>query len=373
MERDGKRAPQALRARQTHHEARREAASARPRTPAPRSRFMPDPEIFTELDFNFDTLAARLRELAFLNSGMHDHAHATSATDEPQTRSSSHKGGIVEFVEYLNEQQEAAAPEAGATSTATQDDIERRDRPAVQRRLQREHLLLREQHQHARGRHPPHRLPLGAHPHAQQLRREERRAQEGQGLHAQRRRRARRAHRVLSREGARAAVRGADQDQAGQLEVEGIVETIVNERPRRVPRGEPAVGAQRSSTRRVSAAPARARPPARRATCARKKSALENVGHCPASSPTARCDDPALCEIFIVEGDSAGGSRQAGPRPRVPGHPAAARQDPQRREGPHRQDPRQRGNPHDHHRASARASTRGVRHRPSCATTRSSS
>jgi topoisomerase-4 subunit B len=39
---------------------------------------------------------------------------------------------------------------------------------------------------------------------------------------------------------------------------------------------------------------------------------------------------PDETELFIVEGDSAGGSRQAGPQPENAGHPAAARQDPER-------------------------------------------
>src|SRR5690606_38199536 len=62
--------------------------------------FKPDPQIFTELRFNFDTLANRLRELAFLNGGL-----KITLTDErestPRTEVYHYKGGIVEFVEFL--------------------------------------------------------------------------------------------------------------------------------------------------------------------------------------------------------------------------------------------------------------------------------
>ena len=54
--------------------------------------------------------------------------------------------------------------------------------------------------------------------------------------------------------------------------------------------------------------------------------------------------------------------RQAGPRPPLPGDPAAVRQDPQRREGPPRQDAHPRGDQGDHHRPRRRL-RRGVRHR----------
>ncbi|MFB6195984.1 MAG: ATP-binding protein, partial [Haloplanus sp.] len=72
-------------------------------------RFWPDGDIFEHTDFSFDTLATRLRELAFLNSGVE-----IELTDERDGESVTfeYEGGIREFVEYLNE-----------TKTALHDDV----------------------------------------------------------------------------------------------------------------------------------------------------------------------------------------------------------------------------------------------------------
>ncbi len=61
--------------------------------------FKPDYKIFDEIDYNFDTLKTRLRELAFLNKGL-----KISLTDERMgnSREFFYKGGIISFVEYLN-------------------------------------------------------------------------------------------------------------------------------------------------------------------------------------------------------------------------------------------------------------------------------
>ena len=62
-------------------------------------RFVPDPEIFTQVDFHFDTLATRLREQSFLNKGVH-----IRLTDEISDRTADfeYAGGISSFVEHLN-------------------------------------------------------------------------------------------------------------------------------------------------------------------------------------------------------------------------------------------------------------------------------
>lgn len=70
--------------------------------------FKPDPEIFEEIEFDYDTLAQRLRELAFLNKGI-----KITFIDERQDKKEDfhYEGGIKSFVSYLNRNKEALFPE----------------------------------------------------------------------------------------------------------------------------------------------------------------------------------------------------------------------------------------------------------------------
>ena len=81
-----------------------------------KTTFWPDPEIFTETTiFDYDTLASRFREMAFLNKGLkivlHDEranpgAAVSDAAPEPRTEVFQYAGGIVDFVKFLNEGKE---------------------------------------------------------------------------------------------------------------------------------------------------------------------------------------------------------------------------------------------------------------------------
>lgn len=75
-----------------------------------KTTFWPDPEIFTETTvFDYDTLAARFREMSFLNKGLKIILHDERTTDEegnPRTETFQAMGGIIDFVKYLNDGKE---------------------------------------------------------------------------------------------------------------------------------------------------------------------------------------------------------------------------------------------------------------------------
>src|SRR4030088_989820 len=69
-------------------------------------RFLPDKTIFTATEYNYDTLAQRLRELAFLNKGLlitlTDERNTDAKTGEPKHSEFKYNGGIAEFIKHLN-------------------------------------------------------------------------------------------------------------------------------------------------------------------------------------------------------------------------------------------------------------------------------
>ena len=84
--------------------------------------FMPDPDIFDRIDYNFETLAQRLRELAFLNRGLRIVFEDRRST-KPKRHDFQYEGGIVEFVRYIDQTRKSVMEEPIYISTS-KDDIE---------------------------------------------------------------------------------------------------------------------------------------------------------------------------------------------------------------------------------------------------------
>ena len=159
----------------------------------------------------------------------------------------------------------------------------RRDRDAVELLLPGVRLLLREQHQHARGRLAHVGLPLGPDAHAQPLRAREGHAQ-GEGRQPHRRGHPRGSHRRHLGQAPGPAVRGPDEDQARQPRHGGLRRLRRQHEAGGVPRGEPAA--------RPRAWCARPSPPRKRAwprtrLARRPASPPWAAWASPASSPTA--------------------------------------------------------------------------------------
>ncbi len=220
-------------------------------------------------------------------------------------------------------------------------------------------LQLRQQHQHPRGRLAPLRLPLGADPHAERLRAQQR-AAERERRQPRRRGRARGADRGDLGQAARPAVRGPDQDQTRQPADPRPGRGDGQPQAGRVPRGEPGRRAadHRQGDRRLP----RSR---RRPQGARPDPPQVGAGELDPARQARRLhgQGPARRRDLRRRGRLRRRLRQAGARPQYPGGAAAARQDHQRREEPDRQGPRQQRGPGadhgDRHRRPRRVQPRG--------------
>jgi DNA gyrase subunit B len=268
--------------------------------------FKPDPEIFTELHYDFETIQSRLRELSYLNKGV-----TISLKDEREGKEREEiyhaKGGLKEFVAYLNGNKKNLHPEI-LYLDGERDDI------GIEVALQYNdgynenvfsfvnNINTHEGGTHLTGFKAALTRTINYH------------AQKGNAL--------KKADFTLSgddvREGLTAVLsvkvrepqfEGQTKTKLGNSEVETAVKTMVNEWLGGFLDEHPRV-ANIIIEKAVSAA--LAREAARKARdLTRKKSALD-VGNLPGKLADCSLSDPALCEIYLVEGDSAGGSAKMG-------------------------------------------------------------
>jgi DNA gyrase subunit B len=268
--------------------------------------FKPDPEIFTELRFDHPTIASRLRELSFLNKGL-----TITLRDEREGEEAEQvfhaKNGLREMVQHLNVNRKPLHPEVVYIETD-------RDGMGIELALQYNdgynenvfsfvnNINTHEGGTHLTGFKAALTRTINAH------------AAKGNFL--------KKADFTLSgddvREGLTAVLsvkihepqfEGQTKTKLGNSEAEGAVKTVVNEFLGAYLEEHPRV-ANIVIEKAVSAA--RAREAARKARdLTRKKSALD-VGNLPGKLADCSLSDPRLCEIYLVEGDSAGGSAKQG-------------------------------------------------------------
>jgi DNA gyrase subunit B len=268
--------------------------------------FRPDLQIFETVEFSFDTLAQRLRELAFLNGGV------TITIDDERDGGKSHKflyeGGIKSFVSYLN-QNKAVVNDKPIHMHGEKDGID------VEIALQwndgytetvytfANNINTHEGGTHLSGFRSALTRTINFYAGKNNLAKDLKDASISgddirEGLTA-----------VISVKIPRPQFEGQTKTKLGNTEVKGIVEAILNDRLGAYLEENPAV-AKRVISKAVDAA--RAREAARKARdLVRRKGALDSSS-LPGKLADCQERDPALSEIYIVEGESAGGSAKQG-------------------------------------------------------------
>ncbi|MFO0668460.1 MAG: DNA topoisomerase (ATP-hydrolyzing) subunit B [Polyangiaceae bacterium] len=276
--------------------------------------FKPDHEIFTITEFQYDILASRLRELAFLNAGFH-----ITLTDERETTGGKarqdvfeYKGGIGEFVELLNKAKEPvheqvvtilaeATPEGGTTAIVVEVALQWNSSFTEQVYPYTNNVSNKDGGTHLTGLRAALTRVFNNYGQSANLFKDVKNGLSGEDI----------------REGLTAVISvkhpdpSFDSQTKSKLvssEVKGIVENVVVEKLGRYFEENPSI-ARKIMEKALLAA--KAREAARKAREVVRKGQMDFTS---LSGKLADCQtrDPAQAELYIVEGDSAGGSAKQG-------------------------------------------------------------
>jgi DNA gyrase subunit B len=269
--------------------------------------FMPDPEIFKEgTDFVYETLKERMRELAFLNKGL-----TITLTDKREGREQEnqfhYEGGITEYVTYLNEGKDLIHPNVISFEG-------QKDRVIVDIAMQYQSgysenmytfvndINTIEGGMHLTGFRTALTRVINDYARKNNLLKEKEENFNGddvrEGLTC-----------VISVKVPNPQFEGQTKTKLGNSEVKGIVDNIVSEGLQEYFIEHPV---EAKAIVEKSLVARRAREAAKKAKAlARRKDALE-ISSLPGKLADCTERDPALTEIYIVEGDSAGGSAKSG-------------------------------------------------------------
>lgn len=267
--------------------------------------FLPDSEIFEETTYVAETLLTRLRELAFLNKGIKIIFEDERTDGEAEVMQ--YKGGIIEYVKYLNRNKEPLHRTPIYMELA-KEDVE------VEIALQYTNVYSEAVSSYANN--------INTHEGGTHLSGFRAALTKSLNDYARKNNMFKKTNAVISgddtREGLTAIVsvrlrnpqfEGQTKMKLGNSDVQGIVNSLVYEGLQTYFEENPSV-ANRIINKTIEAA--RAREAARKAReLTRRKSALDGLGQ---AAKLADCSerDPERCELFIVEGDSAGGSAKQG-------------------------------------------------------------
>ncbi|HMC50728.1 MAG TPA: DNA topoisomerase subunit B, partial [Solirubrobacterales bacterium] len=267
--------------------------------------FLPDDEIFDELEFDYATLAERLRETAFLTRGLK--IELVDERGAGQKDTFHYEGGIVDFVAHLNENKDPLHRKTVFFENETEDgqvEVAMQWNSSYQESIFSfaNNINTHEGGSHLSGFRSALTRTLNAYARGKGLLKEKDENLTGddvrEGLTA-----------VISVKLADPQFEGQTKTKLGNPPIEGLVKESVNRKLGEFFEENPGE-AKRIVGKAVDAA--RARQAARKARdLTRRKSALEN-STLPGKLADCTVRDPALAELFIVEGDSAGGSAKQG-------------------------------------------------------------
>jgi DNA gyrase subunit B len=266
--------------------------------------FKPDTQIFETTIFSFDTLSQRLRELSFLNRGIV--ITLDDERDEKKKHRFQYQGGIASFVEHLNRNKEVLNPvimiEGQRDGVTAEIALQWNDGYAENIYSFANNINTHDGGTHLVGFKSALTRTLNAYGASSGQAKDLQEALQGEdtreGLCA-----------VISAKVPNPQFEGQTKGKLGNSEVKGIIESFINEKLGAFLQENPSV-AKRIILKVLDAA--RAREAARKARdLTRRKGALDGAG-LPGKLAECQEKDPGKCELYLVEGDSAGGSAKQG-------------------------------------------------------------
>jgi DNA gyrase subunit B len=266
--------------------------------------FRPDPLIFKDIDFSYELLVKRLRELAFLTKGVR-----ITIEDERFNRRQQfyYEGGIVSFVQHINKNKNTVHPEviylaADRDGVSVEIAVQYNDTYSEQIYSFANNINTREGGSHLSGFKAGLTRAINQYAAGDAIPKHLKVKLEGddvrEGLAA-----------VISVKLAKPQFEGQTKTKLGNSEVKGLVETVLYEHLSIFFEENPQVG-RAVITKVVEAA--RVREAARRAKELTRRKSVLGEHSLPGKLADCQERDPASSELFIVEGDSAGGSAKQG-------------------------------------------------------------